>query len=110
MSYAEIPLDCTPESRQSFKLTLGADRNIHLKLTLRYLDRHDVWLAEIMDLKTGTLIISGMPLVLGINMLGQFGYKDIGEAYVIRNRPSELQHPDNKTLGSMFLLIWGDAS
>lgn len=110
MSYNIIPLDNSPESKQTFKLTLGGSKNVHLKLVLRYLDRYDVWLAEVTDLREDKLLVSGLPLVLGINILGQMGYKGIGEAYVIKNRPTELQHPDNKTLGTTFLLVWGDAS
>lgn len=51
-----------------------------------------------------------LPLVCGIDLLGQFRYLDIGRAYVVKNEASELQHPDNTTLGSTFILVWGDDS
>lgn len=113
MSYAEIPLTCVPNSRQTFKLTLGAEskkKNVVIELRLRYLDRYDLWLADVVNAVTREIIVAGMPLVLGVNLLEQVGYKGAGEAYMIKDRPVNLEHPNNKTLGSSFILIWGDNS
>ena len=113
MSYAEIPLTCAPDSYQSFKVTLAGDDgkvNKSLELRLRYLDRYDLWLADVSDLATSAVLCAGVPLVLGVNIMGQMGYLGAGEAYILQEYPSDLQHPDNKTLGKTFVLIWGDAS
>lgn len=110
MSYAKIPIDCTPFSQQTFKLTLEGNRNINILLKLRYHDLYDLWLADVIDNFTGQELIIGLPMVLGINLLGQYGYLNIGEAYLIAKEPSTLMQPDNVTLGSTFELIWGDAS
>jgi len=114
MSYYEIPLTCAPDCYQSFTLTMNeseADKeNITLELRLRYLDRYDIWLADVRNLATNAVLCAGVPLVLGVNLLGQAGYLGAGEAYVMQALPTELEHPDNKTLGSTFVLVWGDDS
>lgn len=112
MSYAEIPLICAPDSYQSFKITLTGDdgkkKNISLELRLRYLDRYDLWLGDLTKLATNEILVAGVPLVLGVDILGQMGYLGAGEAYVLQELPTDLQHPDNKTLGRTFVLVWGD--
>lgn len=111
MSYAEIPLTCAADSYQNFKITLGTGdekRNVQLELRLRYLDRYDIWLADVSNLATGAVLAAGLPLVLGVDLMGQIGYKDAGEVYVVQTLPTDLEHPDNKTLGRTFRLVWGD--
>ena len=112
MSYAEIPLTCAPDSYQSFTLTLlGNDdrkKNITVELRLRYLDRYEIWLADLTKLSTVEVLVAGVPLVLGVDILGQMGYLGAGEGYVIKELPTNLQQPDNKTLGDTFVLYMGD--
>ena len=112
MSYAEIPLTCAPDSTQSFTLTLLGDddkkKNLNVELRLRYLDRFAIWLADLRILATGEVLAAGVPLVLGTDILGQMGYFGVGEAYIVQELPSQLQHPDNKTLGNTFVLVMGD--
>lgn len=110
MSFARIPVDCTPFSQTTFKLTLSGGRNINILLKLRYYDLYDLWLADIINNSTGEELIVGLPMVLGINLLEQYQYLDIGEAYLVPIEPSSLMQPDNKTLGSVFVLLWGDNS
>lgn len=114
MSYYQIPLTCASDRTINFNVTLPGDdgkkRNVNIELRLRYLDRYDVWLADVTELATGAIISLGVPLVPGEDILRQTGYKGVGEAYIMQALPTSLQHPDNKTLGSTFVLIWGDAS
>lgn len=111
MSYAMIPVDNTSNASLSFKLTLDSgSRNIDLTIKLRYLDLYSCWLMDITDNNTNTEVVSAMPLVCGVNILGQLGYKSIGEAYIVPTEPTTLQQPDNTTLGSTFELWWGDSS
>jgi hypothetical protein len=109
MAYSKIPISCTPQGSESFKVTLGS-RNINIKLETRYSDVYDVWTAKVSDNNTGEVLIDSMPLVCGVNLLGQYGYLDIGEAYIIKSTDTSLMQPDNKTLGKEFILIWGDDS
>ncbi len=111
MSYCKIPLTCQPFSTQTFKLTLeGGARNINVKLCLRYNDLYDLWTAAVYDNSTGELLIDTMPLVCGVNLLGQFTHLEMGEAYIVPATDTDLMQPDNTTLGSTFILVWGDAS
>lgn len=110
MSYCIVPLTNQPYSEQEFKLTLKNRRNINIKLKLRYNDLCTDWTAEVIDNSTGKTLIDTLPLVTGVNLLGQFGYLNIGEAYVIPTTDTELMMPDNTTLGSVFVLVWGDRS
>ncbi len=111
MSYCKIPLTCQPFSTQTFKLTLeGGARNINVKLELRYHDLYDTWTAAVTDNSTGELLIDMMPLVCGVNLLGQFKHLELGEAYIVPATDTTLMMPDNTTLGSTFVLVWGDAS
>ncbi len=111
MAYCKIPLTCQPFSTQTFKLTLaGGERNINVKLTLRYHDLYDTWTAAVTDNSTGELLIDMLPLVCGIDLLGQYKYLELGEAYIIAATDTTLMMPDNTTLGSTFILVWGDAS
>ena len=114
MSYYEIPLTCAPNCTRSFTLTLAGDdgekKNIKLELRLRYLDRYDIWLGDVRNLATDELLVAGVPMVPGVNILGQAGYLGVGEAYIVKTLPTDLEQPDNKTLGATFVLIWGDRS
>lgn len=108
MSYYEIPLTTTAFSQVTFKLTLGS-RNINILLKLRYHDLYKLWAADVVDNSTGTELITGMPLIPGADLLGQYEYLDIGSAYIIAAEPNSLQQPDNETLGSTWILMWGGA-
>ncbi len=111
MSYVTIPLDNTPYSVQTFTVSLkGGAVNIDILLKLRYLDQYGFWLADIYDAGTEKPLVCGVPLVPGVNLLGQYAYLDIGEAYIEAATDTDLEQPDNKTLGSTFLLIWGDST
>lgn len=114
MSYYEIPLTCAPNCTRSFTITLaggdGEKVNKKLQLRLRYLDRYDVWLGDVTDLATDAILVAGVPMVPGVNLLGQLGYFGAGEAYIEPVLPTDLEQPDNKTLGQTFVLIWGDSS
>ncbi|MDY6148961.1 MAG: hypothetical protein SPI35_08105 [Porphyromonas sp.] len=110
MSYYEIPLTPAPFAQKTFKLTLNGARNINILLKLRYYDLYELWVADVCDNTTGEELITGMPLVPGVNLLGQYEYLNIGSAWIVAVEPTKQQHPDNETLGSQWVLAWGDSS
>ena len=111
MSYCIIPVNNTPNSIQTFKLTLdGGKRNINIKLKLRYNDLLSDWTAAIFNNSTGELLIDNMPLVCGVDLLGQYQYLGLGHAFIMPTTETTLMMPDNKTLGSTFILCWGDST
>lgn len=111
MSYYIIPVNNTPNSVQTFKLTLdGGRRNINIKLKLRYNDILKDWTASVTDNSNGKRLIDSMSLVCGVDLLGQFQHLNIGHAFVVPTTETPLMMPDNKTLGSTFILCWGDST
>ena len=108
MSYSVIPLTNAPDTTRDFKITIGTE-NKHIKLVLRYLDRFDVWIADIYDYPTDIPLVNCVPFVTGENFLAQYRYLGVGEAYIVNQYPTDLEQPDNKTLGNTFLLVWGTA-
>jgi hypothetical protein len=83
--YNVIPLTNAPDSTQDFKITIG-DENKHIKLILRYLDRFNVWIADIIDYPTDIPLVNCVPFVTGENFLAQYRYLGIGEAYIIHTK------------------------
>ncbi|WP_304067665.1 phage baseplate plug family protein [Megamonas hypermegale] len=105
-----IPLTTAPNQTFNFKININGS-NIHLKIFLRYLEEYKHWVADISNADTNECLIAGLPLVpgngLAANLLAQYDYIDIGEAYIVKAEQTDLEYPDNKTLGSSFLLLWG---
>lgn len=53
-------------------------------------------------------LVSGLPLVTGVNIIAQFEYKNIGNSFIVyQTDPSvEFDAPQATTLNSKFLYIW----
>ncbi|VFR31931.1 probable bacteriophage protein STY1063 [plant metagenome] len=81
MAVYEIPLSPTP---QRFSILLGGTS---YQLTLRY---REGWFLDVAD-ATGTPMLSGVPLVTGIDLLGQ--HRHLGFAGALRVQGAA--HPDD---------------
>ena len=106
-----IPL--TTQPTQSFQVALNIDDKIvNLTLTIRYNEIAKYWLMSISDPATGEYILDSIPLLTGqypaANILSQYAYMEIGSAYILRLSDISQDYPDNKILGSDFVLVWGD--
>lgn len=111
MSYVRIPLTNQPFAELSFRVTLdGGARNASITLKLRYFDLYDYWMADVYDTVSGLPLVCGLTLVPGVNLLGQYQHLYIGDAYIVAVTNTDLEQPDNTSLGSTFVLIWGDDS
>lgn len=90
MAVTEIPL--TPDN-QKFSITLaGTDYQISI------LWRGEFWVMDLMD-KSGSLIISGIPLVTGADLLAQYSYLALGfSLYVLCDDPTSV-YPTKTDLG-----------
>lgn len=109
MSYYRIPINNAPNSEYAFRISMRNNTvNLDIRVKMRYMDIYDVWLMDVYDDRAGKLLVAGIPVVLGTNLLGQYTYLNIGEAYILNVKNSPLMHPNNKTLGSDFILVWGD--
>jgi hypothetical protein len=111
MALQIVPLDSSPN--QNFDVTLDIDnKNVTLNLTIRYNEIAAYWVMDIRDSSTKADILSSIPLLPAnyptANILGQFAYMEIGSAYILKLGNSALDRPDANTLGTEFILVWGD--
>jgi hypothetical protein len=56
----------------------------------------------------GNVLIDSMPLLTGVDLLGQFKYKRLGSAKIIKATNTTLNDADDTTLGTDFMLVYGD--
>jgi hypothetical protein len=75
MTPYEIPL--TPEP-QKLSLQLAG---VSYGLRLQWNDPADCWMLDLLD-STGTLLVGAIPVVTGVDLLGQYGYLGIGGALI----------------------------
>ena len=100
MSAYEIPL--TPQP-QSFSIDL---LGTEYRLTLAWCGQHEAWMLDIAT--TGGLpIVQGIPLVCGVDLLGQYAYLGLpGKLYV--QDLSDVDSPpnfDNLGVNSLLFLV-----
>lgn len=109
MSFYKIPINNAPNASYTFRISMQGDTvNRDIRIELHYLDLYDEWLMDVYDDATKKLLVLGIPLVCGIDLLGQYRYLGIGSAYILKVRNTDLMHPDNLCLGRDFVLVWGD--
>lgn len=90
MSVTEIPL--SPDS-QSFSVTLNST-----EYRMRVVWRGACWFLDLMD-SAGTLIIGGIPLITGAELLAQYAYLNLGfSLYVACDDPAS-ENPTQFDLG-----------
>lgn len=111
MSFKIIPL--TSDPYQSFITTIPVDgKNLKLKLGISYNSAGEYWTMSITDPSTGNLILDGIPLLTGgypaSDLLGQFRYLGLGSASIVNVGNGSIDSPDSTSLGTDFLLAWGD--
>lgn len=111
MSYVVIPLTSEPD--QSFDCVIPVDgRNIALSLRLRFNTSANYWVLTIADPKTKVVILDSIPMLTGdypaADILGQYTYLRLGSACIVKAGNSSLDYPDDLSLGTDFVLVWGD--
>lgn len=111
MSTQIIPLTSDPNQTFEIKVEVN-DKNISLGFVVRYNEIAGYWVITISDPDTDTILIDSVPLVGGdypaANLLGQFDYLRIGSAYLIKATATPADRPDDTSLGTDFVLVWGD--
>lgn len=94
MNVFEIPLSPHP---QTFSIALGG---VQYNWRLYWLMPAGCWVVNIAD-QTGSPIINGIPLVTGVNLLGQYGYTAMGKATLfVRSDQQPDAVPDWNSLGT----------
>lgn len=100
----EIPLTSKPN--QAYTVTIsGSKRNIAFILTQSYNAQAGYWVLGIYD-NTNSPIVLDIPLFCGYDLLGQFGYLDIGHLYLINIGDQTIEYPDDKNIDGNFELMW----
>ncbi|MBZ9939130.1 hypothetical protein LB518_22730 [Mesorhizobium sp. BR1-1-16] len=90
----EIPLSAEP---QSFTIALGTTE---YRLSLQYLDTEEGgWMLNIAD-TSGNVILSGIPLVTGHDLLEQYAYLGLGGALYVETDTDVDAVPTFDNLGS----------
>lgn len=105
-------LPVTSDPNQTFNTTLQInEENIVLNFAIRWNQMGHYWMMTIKD-DDDNILIDSLPIVNGedwaANLLSQFDYLEIGSLWLINISGSTLDRPDDKTLGTDFLLVWDD--
>jgi hypothetical protein len=111
MSSQIVPLTSLPN--QSFAVQLTVDSNaLTLNLTLGYTAMAGYWQMTVADVNNNQLIAS-VPLITGLypgaNLLAQYGYLQVGSAYLLNTGNTPVDYPGPNNLGQ-FSLLWGDTA
>ena len=108
----EIPL--TTEPNQSFKITIPVNgKNLELKLIVRFNTIANYWVMTVIDVLSDDILIDSLPLLTGqypaANILEQYAYLEIGSAVIINTSTMDISdEPNDKNLGTDYILVWGD--
>lgn len=109
----KIPLTNSPNQR--FQCTLPVnDENITFVFELWYNYEAEYWLMSLTNKTTDEQIFVNLPLlatkndVFG-NIMCQLGYKNVGICYVFPTSEDIKSMPNDKELGSLYLMLWGDS-
>lgn len=109
----KIPLTNSPN--QTFTCTIpvnGENKTFTFNLNYNYIAKY--WLMSLSDTQTEQFIVANIPLLSSTynfaNILRQFDYKMIGNAYIapISSKDAAASMPDNKTISTSYVLLWGD--
>jgi hypothetical protein len=66
------------------------------------------WTMDIAD-QNQVPLLSGIPLVTGLNILAQFGYMEIGSIYILNSSGvASPNYPNDTDLGTDFVMVWAD--
>jgi len=97
-------LSLTNSPNQTFKVTVPGDtRRLNFILRQSYNAKAGYWTLGIYDTFSNA-VVSTIPLIVGVNLLGQYQYLDIGSIYLINTGDASLA-PDVDNI-SNFVLSW----
>ena len=111
MSNQIVPLAQAPNQTFTVQLTVdGAP--LTLALAISYSAMAGWWQMQITNVQ-GVVLVDSIPLVTGFypagNLLAQYGYLQIGSAYILNTGNNDGDYPTINNLTS-FSLLWGDTA
>lgn len=105
-----IPLTVSPNQTFSVNLTVDGDP-LTLNLAVHFSSMAGYWVLSIYD-QSQNIILDSLPMITGwypaANILGQYGYLNIGSAYLLNQGTDASDYPGSSDLGTGFQLLWGD--
>lgn len=111
MSAQIIPLTQTPNQTFTAQLTVDGGP-LTLAFSLSYSAMSGWWQLQVYNAQ-GLLLLASVPLVTGYypaaNLLAQYGYLEIGSAYLLNTGNSADDYPGASNLTS-FSLLWSDTA
>jgi len=109
MAQQIVPLAQAPNQTFTTQLTVDGSP-LTLNLTLGYSVMSGWWQLSIADAQNN-MLVSSLPLITGYypaaNMLAQYGYLQIGSAYLLNTGVSTNDYPGPNDLAN-FSLLWSD--
>ena len=106
-----IPLNPYPNQKFQCRVPINGT-NKNFEFGLWYNEQAGYWLLSLIDVDTETLIFDNLPLLSsGIyfhDILHQLDYKRIGMCMVVPVINDKRSMPNDKNLGSGYIMIWGD--
>jgi len=101
----ELNIENTPNQIMNVSVDIRGIAT-QLELDLRFNTIAGYWTINIRDVAKDKIVISSMPLIHRTNLLEQYQYLELGDAYVIgiSNKPLDSLNMDN--LGKDFVFIW----
>lgn len=110
----KIPLTNAPNQR--FQCTLPVnDENVIFLFELWYNEQAEYWMLSLTNKTTNEQLFTNLPLlatknaVFG-NIMCQLGYKNAGICYVVPISEDIKSMPNDKELGELYLMLWGDSN
>jgi len=108
MSYSIIPVTSNPN--QIFNISIPIDeKNLKLKFLISYNRIAEYWSMTIFDYRVNEIVLTGIPLLTGQNLLAQYAYLNLGSAYLVNLTGNLPDTPDDTNLGTAFLLVFEDS-
>lgn len=111
MSSQIVPLTQSPNQTFSVQLTVDG-LALLLNLAVSYSAMSGWWQLQIADAQNN-VIVASVPLITGYypsaNILAQYGYLQIGSAYLLNTGRSTDDYPGQNDLTN-FSLLWGDTA
>lgn len=105
-----IPLTSDPNQSLTITLPIG-EENITLDLVVRFNTVANYWVMTVKD-NDGITLIDSLPILPGeypaADILGQYQYLGIGSAFIVNASNTDLDIPNDISLGVDHFLIWGD--
>ena len=111
MSSQIVPLTSLQNQTLAVQLTVDA-APLTLNLTASYSTMAGYWQLTVADVN-GNVLLASVPLITGwypaANLLAQYGYLQIGSAYLLNTGNAASDYPGQNNL-QQFSLLWGDTA